>query len=135
LGLPSHHDFRRLAVLSKRRGADEISSVDLGIRFRSDTSDDIRRGRLQSDPAGAEGRTNSPGVMNGHRINENDIKVCQAEADRDAWQERMHGNGSVPDGSGVAPALPEKVEKTWAVVGKWKGDLPWSHAFGFSARC
>jgi hypothetical protein len=48
--------------------------------------------------------------MDGHRINDNDIKVCQAEADREAWQARMRGNDSVPDGSGVAPAQPEKVK-------------------------
>jgi hypothetical protein len=55
------------------------------------------------------GRT-PQGVVNGHRINENDIKVCQAQADREAWQARMRGNDSVPDGSS-APALPEKVEE------------------------
>jgi len=55
------------------------------------------------------GRT-PQGVMDGHRINDNDIKVCQAEADREAWQARMRGNDSVPDGSGVAPAQPEKVK-------------------------
>ena len=56
------------------------------------------------------GRT-PQGVMNGHRIDENDLKVCQAEADREAWQERMRGNDSVPDGTGNAPALPEKVDR------------------------
>ena len=55
------------------------------------------------------GRT-PQGVVDGHRINDNDIKVCQAEADREAWQSRMRGNDSVPDGSGAPPALPEKVK-------------------------
>jgi hypothetical protein len=55
------------------------------------------------------GRT-PQGVMEGHRINENDIKSCRAEADRDAWQAGMRGNGSVPDANAPLPALPENVE-------------------------
>jgi hypothetical protein len=55
------------------------------------------------------GRT-PQGVVNGHRINENDIKVCQAEADREAWQARMRGNDSVPDGSAAMPELPKNVD-------------------------
>ena len=55
------------------------------------------------------GRT-PQGVVNGHRLNENDIKVCQAEADREAWQARMRGNDSAPDGSAAMPELPKKVD-------------------------
>jgi hypothetical protein len=55
------------------------------------------------------GRT-PQGVMEGHRIDENDIKSCRADAERDAWQARMRGNGSVPDGSTALPELPQKVE-------------------------
>jgi hypothetical protein len=55
------------------------------------------------------GRT-PQGLVNGHRIDENDIKVCQAQADREAWQARMRGNDSVPDGSAAMPELPKQVD-------------------------
>jgi len=42
-------------------------------------------------------------ILDTYRIQDADLKVCQAKADREAKQARARGDGSVRDGTTAAP--------------------------------